>query len=65
MGMTREELLQLIEDMYSAMFSEYMSCPFCSGNIGHKNEGHDDYCSLYKALKENGHKFTFTESPEE
>ena len=62
--MTREELIQIIEDMYSAMFSEYMSCPFCSGHIGHGEEGHDDYCQLYKVLKENNHKFTFTETSE-
>jgi hypothetical protein len=63
--MTREELLKLIEQVYEAMFSEYMYCPFCSGHIGYKDEGHDDYCQLYKALKEAGHKFTFTETAEE
>lgn len=61
--MTKEELFQLIEEMYSAMYSEYMSCPFCSGHIGYEHEGHDEYCMIYKTLKENGHKFTFTETP--
>lgn len=57
--MNEKELLKLIKDMYEAMYSENMHCPCCTGHIGYENENHDDYCRLYKALKEANHEFPF------
>ena len=41
---TSEELIKAIRTAYDAMFSEYMSCPWCTGTIGLGKERHDDYC---------------------
>lgn len=44
MNITKEELIQMVIDAYNACYSEYMSCPWCSGRIGYEGEWHDAYC---------------------
>jgi len=42
--LTKQELLEMIRDAHDACYLEYMNCPWCSGNIGYRNEWHDELC---------------------
>jgi hypothetical protein len=37
---------QQLVSVFDACYSEYMSCPLCSGHIGWQDNRHDDFCPL-------------------
>ena len=46
-GLIHSELATLksaLQEAYNAMYSEYMGCPWCSGNIGYDAEYHYGDC---------------------
>ena len=49
--MTREELLQMVKEAHEACKSESMCCPWCSGQVGYREE-HDQFCKWPAVAKE-------------
>ena len=36
--------VETLGEGYAALYSEYVSCPWCAGHIGHDNTWHADNC---------------------
>jgi hypothetical protein len=51
----------MVLEAHEECHSEYMSCPWCSGHIGHDDERHDSGCLWLRVKEEKELKIRYKE----